>query len=163
MLAHSLALEGGVTEGIGYALWLHVGTAPSAVVAFRSESAGILRGLFERPTKPSPLAAFLLMSTLISGVVGLPLLLLLTEISEGLGSAAMAVVGVALLVTGALQLRRPSAGVRARGDLSGADWLLAGVSQGLSVVPRPEQVGPDGVCAAVAQTSTGARRWWSAS
>ena len=135
VLAHSIVLEGDLAEGIDYALWLHIGTAPSAIVAFRGDVAGILRDVLTKPAKPSPLTAFLFLSTLVSGMIGLPLLLFLTEIAAGLGYAAMVVVGVALLVTGALQLRRPSAGARTRADLSGVDGLLAGVSQGLSVVP----------------------------
>ncbi len=135
VVVYSLVFEGGAAGGIEYALWLHAGTAPSALVAFRGEAAGILRDVLTRPAKPSPLTAFLFVSTLISGVIGLPLLLYLTEVSDGLSSAAMAIVGAALLVTGALQLRRPIGGARTRGDLSGVDGLLAGVSQGAAVIP----------------------------
>lgn len=135
VMAHSIVFDSGVAEGIDYALWLHVGTAPSAVVAFRTEAADVLRDVLARPTRPSPLTAFLFVATLVSGAIGLPLLLFLAEISEEAGSAAMAMVGAALLVTGALQLRRPGAGTRSRGDLSVADALLAGVSQGAAVVP----------------------------
>ncbi len=135
VLARSLVFDRNVAEGIEYALWLHAGTAPAALAAFRSEAAHVLRDMFTRPTRPSPLTAFLFISTAVSGAVGLPLLLFLTETSEWLGSAAMAVVGGALLVTGALQVRRPSAGRRSRADLSWMDGALAGVSQGLAVVP----------------------------
>ena len=135
VLVRSLVFEGEVAEGIEYALWLHVGTAPAALVAFRTEAADILRGVLTKPTRPSALTAFMFISTVVSGAIGLPLLLSLAEISEGLGSAAMVIVGAALLVTGALQVRRPSAGGRTRADLSAVDGVLAGVAQGLSVVP----------------------------
>ena len=134
-LAHSLLFEGGLSEGIDYALWLHAGTAPTALLAFRREAADILRDILTKPTRPSPLAAFIVLSTLISGAIGLPVLLFLAEISDVLGSAAMAVVGAALLVTGAIQVRRPEAGARTRSGLTWIDGLLAGISQGLSVVP----------------------------
>ena len=135
VLARSVLFEGEVADGIEYALWLHAGTAPAALVVFREDVTDILRDVLRKPLKPSPLTAFLLLSTLVSGAIGLPLLLFLGEVSDGLGSIAMAIVGVALLVTGALQVRRPGVGVRACSDLTWVDGLLAGVSQGLSVVP----------------------------
>ena len=135
VLAHSLVFEGEVATGIDYALWLHIGTAPAALVVFRGEATGIVRDVLARPTKLSPLTAFLFISTLVSGIIGLPLLLFLTEIAAGLGYVAMVVVGTALLVTGALQLRRPSVGVRTKADLSALDGLLTGATQGLSVIP----------------------------
>ena len=132
---HSRVFDGEIAEGFGYSLWLHIGTVPPVLVAFRKETAQIVRELLARPTKPSPLAAFLLVSTVISGVVGLPLVLLLTDLAEDAGPAAMVVVGVALLLTGALQIVRPSQGARARDDTDVRDALQAGVSQGLAVIP----------------------------
>ena len=134
-VAHSLLFEGSLAEGIDYALWLHAGTAPAVIVAFRREAADILRDMFTKPTRPSPLKAFLVLSTLISGAIGLPVLLFLVEVSDVLGAAGMAVVGAALLVTGSVQARRPEAGARTREGLTWVDGLLAGVSQGVSVVP----------------------------
>ena len=132
---HSLVFDGEIAEGFGYSLWLHVGTVPSVLVVFRKETAQIAREVLARPTRPSPLAKFLLVSTVASGVVGLPMLLLLTDLSEDAGPAAMVVVGVALLFTGALQLVRPGHGARDRDDMGVRDGLQAGVSQGLAVIP----------------------------
>ena len=132
---HSLVFNGEVAEGIGYSLWLHIGTVPSVLVAFRKETAQIVGEVLARPTRPSPLARFLLVSTVVSGVVGLPLVLFLTDLSESAGSAAMVIVGAALLLTGGLQIVRPGQGARNRDDLEVRDGLLAGVSQGLAVIP----------------------------
>ena len=132
---HSLVFDGEIAEGIGYSLWLHIGTVPAVLVAFRTETAQIVGEVLTRPTRPSRLLAFLLVSTVVSGIVGLPLLLLLTDLSESAGSAAMVVVGVALLVTGALQVARKDSGVRDRDNLEVKDGLQAGVSQGLAVIP----------------------------
>ena len=132
---HSLLFDGEIAEGIGYSLWLHIGTVPSVLVVFRKETAQIVGEVLARPPRPSPLVAFLVVSTVVSGVVGLPLLLFLTDLSESAGSAAMVVVGVALLITGALQITRRNTGARARDDLEVKDGLLAGVSQGLAVIP----------------------------
>ena len=135
VVVHSLLFDGEIAEGIGYSLWLHIGTVPSALVAFRKETAQIVGEVLARPLRPSPLAAFLLVSTVLSGVVGLPLVLYLTDLSESAGAAAMVVVGVALLLTGALQIARRGPGNRDRDDLEMRDGLLAGVSQGLAVIP----------------------------
>ena len=135
VVVHSLLFDGEVAEGIGYSLWLHIGTVPSVLVAFRKETAQIVGEVLSRPLRPSPLAAFLLVSTVVSGIVGLPLVLYLTDLSESAGSAAMVVVGVALLITGALQIARRGSGARDRDDLEVRDGLLAGVSQGLAAIP----------------------------
>ncbi len=135
VVVHSLLFDGEIAEGIGYSLWLHIGTVPSVLVAFRKETAQIVGEVLARPLRPSPLAAFLLVSTVLSGVVGLPLVLYLTDLSESAGAAAMVVVGVALLLTGALQIARRGPGNRDRDDLEVRDGLLAGVSQGLAVIP----------------------------
>ena len=47
----------------------------------------------------------------------------------------MVVVGVALLFTGVLQIARRGPGARDRDDMEVRDGLLAGVSQGLAVIP----------------------------
>ena len=132
---HSRVFDGEIAEGFGYSLWLHVGTVPPVLVVFRKEAAQIVRELLARPTRPSPLAKFLLVSTIISGLVGLPLVLFLTDLADDAGSAAMVVVGVALLFTGALQIVRPPQGARNRDDMNVRDALQAGVSQGLAVIP----------------------------
>ncbi len=142
---YALVFGGDADDAVSYSLWLHVGTAPSVLLAFRAEVAHVLRELFTRPASvasrvrgaggPQGLTAFLVLATTISAVAGLPLVLLLDDLSEQAGSAAMIFVGAALLVTGAAQLRRPSSGERTRDDLGLRDSLLAGVAQGLSVIP----------------------------
>ena len=132
---HSLVFDGEIAEGFGYSLWLHLGTVPSVLLVFRKETAQIVGEVLARPTRPSPLARFLLVSTVVSGVVGLPLVLFLTGLSEDAGPAAMVVVGVALLFTGAIQIVRPGQGSRSRDDTDVRDALQAGVSQGLAVIP----------------------------
>ena len=142
---YTLVFGGDADEAISYSLWLHIGTVPSVLLAFRAEVVRILRELFTRPAEvaskvriaggPQGLTAFLVLATVVSAVAGLPLVLFLDDLSEQAGAATMIVVGAALLVTGGLQLRRPSSGERTREDLGLRDSLLAGVAQGLSVIP----------------------------
>ena len=123
------------SEAVAVALWLHVGTSLAAVLAFRREVGGIARELLRDPMHPSPLLAFLAVGTVVSAGIGLPLLLLLDEISGAAGAGAMGVVGVLMVVTGAVQMRRPVSGTRDRAGLSFLDAVLTGVAQGLAALP----------------------------
>ena len=129
-------LEGeSLDEAVGYALWLHVGTMPAALVVLRREGAALAREVWRWPKQPSPLLLFLVVSTLLSMAVALPLVLLLGGLSGLVGASAMGLVGVLMLVTGALQVRGGRPGDRDRTRLALPDALLAGVAQGLSVLP----------------------------
>ena len=122
-------------DAVALALWLHVGTSLAAVLAFRREVAGIAREILRDPMHPSPLLAFLAVGTVVSAVIGLPLLLLLDDLSGAAGAGAMGVVGVLMVVTGAVQVRRPVTGTRDRTGLSLLDAVLTGAAQGLAALP----------------------------
>ena len=123
------------SDAVALALWLHVGTSLAAVVAFRREVAGIAREVLSDPTHPSPLLAFLAVGTVVSAGIGLPLLLLLDELSGAFGAGAMALVGGLMVATGVVQMRRPVSGTRDRAGLSLLDAVLTGVAQGLAALP----------------------------
>ena len=133
--ASSFLFDYEASDAIAVALWLHAGTSLAAVVAFRREVGGIARELLRDPMHPSPLLAFLAVGTVVSAVVGLPLLLLLDEISGAFGAGAMALVGALMVVTGVVQVRRPVAGTRDRAGLSLLDAVLTGLAQGLAALP----------------------------
>lgn len=133
---YSLAYGGSLGEGVAYALWLHAGTMPAAVVALRREVAAVVGNVLTAPARWSPAAAFLVLSTIISGIIGLPLLLLVTGQGGNLaGPSVMALIGAALLVTAAAQLLRPRGGAREMHSAGRGDALLAGLAQGVSVIP----------------------------
>ena len=134
-VAYSLLRDTSLSEAVAYALWLHLGTAFSALVAFREQVRGLIKEVSSTPLAPSPLLRFLVVATLISTAIAVPLLLLLDELSERMGASAMVIVGVLLLFTGATQLRRRSNGVRGLTNVSLKDALLCGVFQGVAVLP----------------------------
>ncbi len=134
-VAYTFLYDADLDEAVGFALWLHLGTAPAALVALRGEATELARGLVARPFRPSPFLVFLVAATVVSAAVAFPLLLTLPELSSALGGGAMLLVGAAMLVTGAVQLRRPSDGARTNADASAVDGLFAGVAQGVAVVP----------------------------
>jgi len=132
---YTLVEDGDFSEGVGYALWLHIGTVPAALIVFRREVVEVVKNLVASPTSPSPLTRFLVLSAAVSAVVGLPILIILTELSDLIGVAAMALIGALMLVTGLVQLRRKVAGSRSMDGLRWLDAALTGVAQGASALP----------------------------
>ena len=136
---YSLVYGRSLGEGVEYALWLHAGTVPAALVALRVEAMAVVRNAvasLSAPRRLAPATAFLLLATLVSGIIGLPLLLLVTTEGDNLaGPPVMALIGAAMLVTAAAQLMRPRRGHRDMASAGRPDALLAGLAQGLSVIP----------------------------
>ncbi len=132
---YALLFDAPLDEAVGFALWLHVGTVPSVLIALRHDIMDIARYVAARPRAPSSTVLFLGVATLVSGVVGLPLLLSLSEISAVGGTAATGLIGCLMLVTGFLQLRRSEADRQVRGALTLSDAMLVGAAQGLAVIP----------------------------
>ncbi len=133
---YSLAYGRSLGEGVEYALWLHAGTIPAALVALRAEVSAVVRNVMTSPASLSPATAFLLLTTAVSGIIGLPLLLLITTEGDNLaGPPVMALIGAAMLATAAAQLLRPGGGQRDMSSAGRLDALLAGLAQGISVIP----------------------------
>ena len=125
-------------HAVHYALWLHMGTAASALIAFRRTALRLAQDVVGSPRKQPNLLRYLAASTLASALVGLPLLWILKSLPPGVGAAGMGAVGLLMLITGGVQLRRPSHNkTRAKGieDVSTADALIAGVAQGAALLP----------------------------
>ena len=132
---YALIFDASLDEAVGFALWLHVGTVPSVLIALRRDIVDIIREFLARPQTPSPTVRFLVITTLVSGVVGLLLLLTLNDISSVGGTATTGLIGCFMLVTGYVQIRRRESDDHTREDLSLTDSLLVGVVQGLAVIP----------------------------
>lgn len=134
---YALLAGGDVGDALRYALWLHMGTAISAAVAFRGTLTGLARDAARAPGDPPRLLRFLAAATATSAIVGLPLLLTAAALSDRVGAAGMGIVGALMLVTGAVQLRRRQGAAR-RGGLEAAtlrDAVVAGAAQGLAALP----------------------------
>ncbi len=132
---YAFIFDASLDEAIGFALWLHLGTVPSVLVTLRRDIVEIVREFFARPQTPAPTVRFLVVATLVSGVVGLPLLLTVSAISSVGGTAATGLIGCFMLVTGCVQLRRRESDEQTREEVTLIDSLLVGVVQGLAVIP----------------------------
>lgn len=124
-------------------LWLHLGTFFAALIYFRKDVAHLFVSLFQyrKSDKPTQRTLnFLIISTIISGIIGLVIVLGLGMYENKFtmtGKSISLAVGVLLLVTGILQLRikSKSSGLRKLKDINHSDSLLLGFVQGLSSLP----------------------------
>lgn len=124
-----------LADAVSFALWLHLGTAVAAIIAFRSELIELARDGLRDPFHPSPLLRFAVVGTAVSVVTGVPVILALDDISSAVGAGAMLLVGVAMLGTAIILRTRPDGGARQRDDLSLIDAIAFGVVQGFAAVP----------------------------
>jgi undecaprenyl-diphosphatase len=129
-------------EAIQASLWLHSGTLIAALVYFRRDIATLLRYLPQyirqfktsQPTESASLITFLIISTLVSGALGAPLLFWGLSLTEMPAALATAIVGSFLIITGIVQRfalrstgRRTVTGIK--------DAIITGVVQAASVLP----------------------------
>lgn len=131
----SLAFGDSLADAVNFSLWLHIGTALSALAALRMDVWDVLRDIARRPIAPSPITAYLVIATISSAPIGFLLLVGLFEFSERVGAVAMVVVGILMLATGVLLLRSRSSGTRTRDDVRWPDAVLTGIAQGLAALP----------------------------
>jgi len=142
-----------LSEAIPISIWLHLGTLLAAVVYFREELKIIIKRLPEYFSETVParllkkkanfkkkeneedrLISFLIISTLLTGIIGLPIMLFATEKADISGEAATAAVGIFLILTGLLQ--RISASTKNMKKLPDTgDALIVGLAQGFSALP----------------------------
>jgi len=108
-----IALGSNSTAAVGYALFLHLGTALSATAYYRDELYTVFKSLriwrVRDPISSAPLVSFLGIATVVSGVTGLLAYAVLDRIVSALtGGAFIVVVGFLLIATGVLQRVSPA-------------------------------------------------------
>ncbi|TGC10930.1 undecaprenyl-diphosphate phosphatase [Methanolobus halotolerans] len=128
-------------EALPISIWLHTGTLFSAAIYFRKDLLEILYGIpgYVRNVKSGnkqeqPLISFLIISTLLTGLVGLPLIVLATNITEFSGKIATAFIGLLLIFTGVLQITASARDTKKHIPLFG-DSLVTGIAQGFAALP----------------------------
>jgi undecaprenyl-diphosphatase len=118
-------------QALSLSVYLHIGSGLAALIYFR----GDVGGMICRESEPDRrLLRFLVVSTLVTGVVGLPVFILLRSAS-GYGEALLVLTGVALLITGLVQKGSSRSGDGSAGSLRSRDGLILGVIQGFSAIP----------------------------
>ena len=119
------------SQALDLSVFIHLGTGLAALVYFRREVMGIL---LRRTERDRGLFSFILVSTIMTGVIGLPLYVFAKSASF-YGDALLILTGVALLVTGVIQRSAKVTGEKSSESLESKDGLTLGFSQGLSALP----------------------------
>lgn len=114
------------------AIILHIGTLLAVVVKFRNEIIDILKKL----SWNDKLTRFLIVSTIVTGIVGVPVYFLLKSLFA-YGAIANAVIGALLIVTGIILYisRKLSYGKTDIGQIGYKEMGIAGAAQGISILP----------------------------
>jgi len=125
-------------DALSFAIFLHIGTMLAVVLKFRLEFLEILGW---RSRSDPVLLKIILLSTLATGMTGVPLFFLLKSFNQG--DIIMLLIGLMLILTGAL-LRAPdstSAGYRRIEDIKTREMVFLGLAQGLSILPGVSRSG----------------------
>jgi len=129
------------TELIRLSLYLHLGTFLAALFYFRKDVMVLLKQLIsyrnaDQATKNT--LNFYLVATTVSGLLGYGFIRLVEGLEGALDFTSQAIIialGVLLLITGVVQLGKKNAGDRDVSNATLTDSILAGVAQGLAVLP----------------------------
>jgi undecaprenyl-diphosphatase len=135
--------SGGISleQFIKQALFLHLGTFFAALIYFRKDVAELFHGLFYYKRADSGIRKtlrFLIITTIISGVMGLAFLELLKFVDTRFIITSKIItffIGFFLLFTGFFQLKVHSAGIRNVYHLNDKDSIFLGFMQGLAAIP----------------------------
>lgn len=131
----------GLEHIVKFALFLHLGTLGASVLYFRKDIARLLKTLFQYAKADQGKKKefnFILISTLISAPLGLGLVMLLIGAEEQVefsGRALTVIIGLLLLVTAYLQLKKKREGERTVENLTWKDNVLLGIAQGFAALP----------------------------
>lgn len=127
-LASSFLLGRDFAESYDLALALQAGTIASAVLYFRNNWMNMLRD--------KRILIFLALSTLLTGVIGVPLYLFAREALEGTIHQVFPTLFIAiLLMAQSLISRLSKAGTRHVEDIKALDSILFGIIQGMASLP----------------------------
>ena len=124
-----LGLESG--NVLIFSVFLHIGTGLAALIYLRTE---IVRILKRKTKEDETLFRFLLLSTMVTGIVGLPLFVFV-ELASFYGDALLGLTGLALLATGLTQRSRENRITQQRDDLDLREGVILGIIQGFSAIP----------------------------
>lgn len=129
--------------------WLHLGTAFTVIIFYSRDIFGSIYSRI-RPAKPTdpptraatssifgPLFSFVLVGTIGTAIVALPLYFFLQQlVTQLMGETVSAMVGVLLMVTGiVLYFQRNTKGNLSLSDISLREAFVLGLIQGVAVLP----------------------------
>lgn len=136
-----VALAGKFLFGMNYqdalatAIFLHTGTLLAAIIYFRNEMVKMVQSLFGKGKRD--LLIFLIITTVITGMIGLPLMFIALnfEFPEALFTIF---IGVVLVVIAFLHKNRKEG---SGAELTPKKAVIAGIAQGLAAIPGVSRSG----------------------
>jgi undecaprenyl-diphosphatase len=118
-------------ESFSLSLFLHLGTLLAVLVYFRSDIFRIIKNI-----KNDKISHFLIVSTIFTGIAGVPIYIILKSFLENLRiDIGSILIGLFLIVTGLVLRYSPKAGTRKAKDSNIKDMVIAGIAQGISIIP----------------------------
>ena len=120
-------------EALSYSIFLHLGTMSAVLIRFRHKFLKMIREI------DSKLTRIVIVSTLCTGITGIPLYLLFRESFAG-GRETTLLIGALLIATG-LSLRFKGSGSKNAEDMSLKDMITLGLAQGFSILPGVSRSG----------------------
>ncbi|MGD9275537.1 MAG: undecaprenyl-diphosphate phosphatase [Candidatus Pacearchaeota archaeon] len=130
-----------ISELIHIALFFHFGTFLAALIYFRREVLSLTKSLFNykySDDKTKKTLKFLIISTLISGIIGILILKFLTSFETEMqltGKTITLSVVLLLFVSGMIQLRAREHGHKKERQIKNSDSVVLGFAQGVSTLP----------------------------
>ena len=127
-------------NAIYYAIWLHTGTLFSAMIYFRKDLFNILRnipncfGKHNESIKICRLTKFIVVSTTLTALIGIPIMVFGLDKLEFSGKVATLTIGILLIITGLLQLIKSKGAILSR-EIRLTDAAPVGFLQGFSILP----------------------------
>jgi len=130
-----------------FGLFMEIGTIIAAVVYFRKDLVELVRALFNSKNKlQRKLLIYVVVVTLITGIIAVPIYLVADSITGIALGIPMLIVGIILLVDASLirysrQKREKGVNSRKLENLSLRDYILVGITQGISALPGVSRSG----------------------
>jgi undecaprenyl-diphosphatase len=126
---------------INTAAFLHLGTFFAALIYFRHDVKNLVLVIL-RPKNANveykKILVFLIISTLISGVIGLSLLKLFLNIEKSLEKFTNFItmlIGFFLIITALLQFKKPEERFKKPEEIKHGDGIILGIAQGFAALP----------------------------
>ncbi len=145
LLVSSFLLGLGFSAGYTFGLFMEIGTIIASIIYFKREIARVILALLGRGTPEDVIMLkYLVVSTLVTGIMGVPIYLFIVNLINGPAvGIPMMILGIVLIIDGiTIRLARRSYSPR-RGlkELTWKDFFAVGFAQGLAALPGVSRSG----------------------
>jgi len=136
MIVSSLLLKLDISEAYSLGLFLESGSLLAAIIYFYREIREIILGMMGRSKKGLRMLLYLVIVTLATGLVGVPLYLFVEENIKGfIIGIPMILLGIALLFDSLIIKISNKGGDKLFESTGIKHWLIVGISQGIAALP----------------------------